>query len=40
MEGVFAALDRFFIDIVGTIIPGGIFILGIWVILDQPNLFG
>lgn len=40
MEGVFAALDRFFIDIVGTIIPGSIFILGIWVILDQPNLFG
>ncbi|MDB9527848.1 nucleoside 2-deoxyribosyltransferase domain-containing protein [Oscillatoria sp. CS-180] len=40
MEGVFAALDRFFIDIIGTIIPGSILILGIWVILDQPNLFG
>jgi hypothetical protein len=40
MEGVFAAIDRFFIDIIGTIVPGGFFILGIWIIMGQPFLFG
>lgn len=32
------ALSKFFLDIIGTIIPGIILILGFWIILDKPNL--
>jgi hypothetical protein len=32
------ALSKFFLDIIGTIIPGIALILGFWIILDKPNL--
>ncbi|MBW4554168.1 MAG: hypothetical protein KME35_24155 [Aphanocapsa sp. GSE-SYN-MK-11-07L] len=33
---VFEALNKFFLDIIGNIIPGMILILGFWLILNQP----
>jgi hypothetical protein len=34
---IFEALNRFFIDIIGNIIPGMILIFGLWFTLNQPN---
>lgn len=38
LEGIVAVLDRFFIDIIGTVLPGTFFILGFWTIFEKPDL--
>lgn len=37
MEAIFSAVDRFFTDIIGTIIPGLFLIFGIWILSSQST---
>jgi nucleoside 2-deoxyribosyltransferase len=39
-DNLFEVLDKFFLDIIGNIIPGITLILGTWIILKKPSLFG
>lgn len=38
LSQLFEAIDRFFLDIIGTIIPGAALICGLWIIFDAPDL--
>lgn len=38
LSQLFEAIDRFFLDIIGTIIPGAATFCGVWILFDVPNL--
>jgi nucleoside 2-deoxyribosyltransferase len=39
-DNLFEVLDKFFLDIIGNIIPGITLIFGTWIILNKPSPFG
>jgi nucleoside 2-deoxyribosyltransferase len=39
-DNLFEVLDKFFLDIIGNVIPGITLIFGTWIILNKPILFG
>lgn len=38
IDGLFEILDRYFLDFIGTVIPGSAFIAEIYMLLEQPTL--
>lgn len=39
-ENILAALDKFFLDFIGLVLPGAVLILGFWEIFNKPVFFG
>jgi hypothetical protein len=37
LSQLFEAIDRFFLDIIGTIIPGAAVICGLWIVFEVPD---
>ena len=37
---VLGIIERFFLDVVGMVIPGSLLLLGLWAILDRPTFLG
>lgn len=39
-EAVIATIERFFLDVIGSVIPGSFFLGGLWIVLGRPRLEG
>ncbi len=40
MSDIANSIDRFFLDLIGTAIPGSVLLLGLWITFGQPQISG